>query len=87
MVLEQDKGAAIVACGSVEAMLHFFIAFESTCRVEILADTPAAAYGTAIRFGVFPNQSESCPTYIQPGLPNSIHTIVFYALNFMQYNK
>jgi hypothetical protein len=65
LVLEQGKGAAIVACGSVEAMLQFFIAFESTCRVEILADTPAAAHGTAIRFGVLPNQSESCP-YIHP---------------------
>ncbi|KAF7363030.1 Class II aldolase/adducin domain-containing protein [Mycena venus] len=36
----------LVACGSVEAMLHFFIAFESACRVQILADTMAAAHGT-----------------------------------------
>lgn len=36
----------LVACGSVEAMLHFFIAFESACRVQILADTTAAAHRT-----------------------------------------
>ncbi|KAJ7446592.1 class II aldolase/adducin domain-containing protein, partial [Mycena latifolia] len=48
-----DKKAAIlqnhgllVATSSIEATLHFYIAFERACQVQLLADTAAAALHT-----------------------------------------